>query len=318
MLTDLKSLLNRFPGKYFVYCFAYGSGVFQQAGRTDRAMVDLIFVVNDTRMFHRDNLSANPGDYSAVRWLGASAVSSIQTSFGANVYFNTLVTVGDLTFKYGVIDAADFCRDLQTWCTLYVAGRLHKPVVALHDAGGLSDLVARNLKSAVHAALLQLPDKCAEPDLYAAIAGLSYRGDFRMVIGEDKNKVANIVRPQIEQFRSLYASVFESMSDRLSVSATVEQDKSVDSNFYHLQMLPENVKNVLLGSHKGKRNSENVALQRLAQRDDVGRIVGNSICRIVFLSSLLQSIKGIPTAGLLKSVVYSYNKLNKMVKSMVL
>lgn len=317
MLTDLKIILDRFPTKYFVYCFAYGSGVFQQAGRTDRAMVDLIFVVNHTRNFHRDNLTANPDHYSALRWLGASAVSSIQTSFGANVYFNTLVTVGDLTFKYGVIDVKDFCQDLRSWCTLYIAGRLHKPVLTLHD-NGLSSLVMCNLKSAVHAALLQLPDKFSEQDLYTTIAGLSYRGDFRMIVGEDKNKVANIVRPQIEQFRLLYTPVFKSMSDRLFINSSVEQDKSVGSKIYHLQMLPENVKNIILGSHKDKCNGGNIVLQRLAKQDDVGQIVGNSICRIVFLSSLLQSIKGIPTAGLLKSVVYSYNKLNKMVKSMFL
>lgn len=318
MLTDLKSILNKFPTKYFVYCFAYGSGVFQQAGRTDRAMVDLIFVVNNTQNFHQDNLIANPDHYSALRWLGASAVSNIQTSFGANVYFNTHVKVGDLTFKYGVIDIKDFSQDLKLWYTLYIAGRLHKPVLTLYDKG-LNDLVMGNLKSAVHAALLQLPDKFSERDLYITISGLSYRGDFRMFIGEDKNKVANIVQPQIEQFRMLYTPVFKLMSDRLFINSFVEQDKSVESKCYHLQRLPQNVKNILLGSYKNKIcNDENVVLQGLAKQDDIDKIVGNSICRIVFFSSLLQSIKGIPTAGLLKSVVYSYNKLNKMVKSMLL
>ncbi|VVC26452.1 Phosphatidate cytidylyltransferase, mitochondrial [Cinara cedri] len=315
---DLKSILNTFPSKYFVYCFAYGSGVFQQAGRTDRAMVDLIFVVNNTYDFHRNNLIVNPDHYSALRWLGASVISSIQTSFGANVYFNTHVRVGDLKFKYGVIDVNDFCQDLQSWCTLYIAGRLHKPVLTLHDVG-LSDLVMCNLKSAVHAALLQLPDKFSEQDLYTTISGLSYRGDFRMIIGEDKNKVANIVQPQMEQFRMLYTPVFTLMSDRLLfINSFVEQDKSVESKFYHLQRLPKNVKNFLLRSYNKKCDNENSVLQGLAKQDDVGKIVSNSIYRIVFFSSLVQSIKGIPTAGLLKSVVYSYNKLNKMVKSMFL
>jgi len=231
------------------------------------------------------------------------------------------VTVGDsaaTTFKYGVIDVRDFRRDLLRWCTLYTAGRLHKPVVTLlDDRGGLGGLVARNLESAVHASLLQLPEKFAEKDLYATIAGLSYRGDFRMVVGEDKHKVANIVEPQIERFRSLYAPAFRSMSDRLLfVGSFAEQDSSVDGKLYHLQRLPANLKNIVLSNRRdGDARSP---LRALAERSDVDKIVRDGVRRIVLYSSLTQSIKGIPTAGLLKSVVYSYNKLNKMVKSMFL
>lgn len=316
MLKDLNRILTGFPSRHFVCCFAYGSGVFQQAGRSDRAMVDLIFVVRDTHGFHRDNLAANPGHYSSLRHLGSSVVSRVQTSFGANVYFNTHVTVGDSTFKYGVIDVRDFRQDLQSWRTLYVAGRLHKPVSTLLLDEGLGRLVAGNLESAVHASLLQLPEKFAENDLYATIAGLSYRGDFRMIIGEDKNKVANIVGPQIEKFRSLYKPALASMSDRLFIDSFVEQDKSSDGKLYHLQRLPTNLKNIVLNN---RRDDDGHSLLRvLAERSDVDKIVCNGIRQIVLYSSLMQSIKGIPTAGLLKSVIYSYNKLNKMVKSMFL
>lgn len=317
---DLNRILTRFPAQHFVYCFAYGSGVFQQAGRTDRAMVDLIFVVDNTHGFHQDNLYSNPDHYSFLRHLGPSVVSDVQKLFGANVYFNTHVTVGDLTFKYGVIDVQDFRSDLQSWHTLYIAGRLHKPVLTLYDQG-LGDLVKRNLKSAVHAALLQLPNRFSEEDLYTTIAGLSYRGDFRMIIGEDKNKVSNIVQPQIEKFRSLYTPVFQSMSHRLSIHcSSLEQENNLESKFYHLQRLPQNLKDLLHRSFKTNNlvSDGDSTFRELAKRDDVGKIVRNGIYRIVFYSSLMQSIKGIPTAGLLKSVIYSYNKLNKMVKSMFL
>lgn len=320
-MADLNRILARFPTRHLTYCFAYGSGVFRQSGRNDRPMVDLMMVVNDTHDFHQENLSANPDHYSALRIAGPSVVSAVQTQCGANVYFNTNVTVDGLTFKYGVVDKTDFTQDLRSWRTLYLAGRLHKPVLLLRDSGLFSELVARNLKSAVHASLLQLPDEFSERQLYSRITGLSYSGDFRMIIGEDKNKVVNIVGPQVEEFRRLYAPILETLGNRLSVNSSVEQDKSVRTKLYHLQRLPQNLKDivVLLASSNGKQcvDSDD-ALRELAKREDLGKIIHNGICRIVFYSSLTQSIKGIATAGLFKSVIYSYNKLNKMVKSMFL
>lgn len=75
-----------------------------------------------------------------------------------------------------------------------MAGRLHKPVRVLECQPGLHSALRSNLSAALTTALLLLPQHFSEEQLYLNLAAISYTGDFRMVVGEDKNKVANIVR----------------------------------------------------------------------------------------------------------------------------
>ena len=64
---------------------------------------------------------------------------------------------------------------------------------------------------AMRAALLMLPDRFNEEDLFLKIAGLSYRGDFRMVFGENPHKVFNIVYAQMEAFKAKYSPVIHDL-----------------------------------------------------------------------------------------------------------
>lgn len=93
--------------------------------------------------------------------------------------------------KYGVIAERDLCDDLLDWSYLYIAGRLHKPVLWLKspDEESTRSALKENLNNALHTSLLLLPDSFTKEELYTCVTSLSYIGDFRQYVGEDRNKV---------------------------------------------------------------------------------------------------------------------------------
>ncbi|KAI1642919.1 mitochondrial matrix Mmp37 [Daldinia loculata] len=231
----LRQLLWRFRAP-IRYAFAYGSGVFPQStgGTATEAqikavhpkapvavqraqdgspkMIDFIFGVSHTQHWHSLNLMQHRDHYSMLGSLGSGAVSYVQDKMGAGVYFNTNVTVDGILIKYGVVNIDTLCRDLSEWDTLYLAGRLHKPVKILRDDPRVRLANQINLLSALRTALLLLPPTFSEQELYATIAGISYLGDPRMAFPtENPKKVANIVNHNMLNFRRLYAPLVESL-----------------------------------------------------------------------------------------------------------
>jgi len=296
-------VLEKFPQQRSLV-FAYGSGVFLQEGQetTKQNMTDFIIAVKNTEQWHKENLERHPNHYSSLaRALGSEAVARCQENWGARLYFNTLVPFGNGLIKYGVISKEDLITDLTAWESLYVAGRLHKPVNILEqeEDNDLKKSLSTNLNSAVHTALLLLPEKFTEEQLFLTIAGLSYTGDFRMVVGEDKNKVSNIVRPQIERFRQLY---WKRLEGYVKVNEGMcEQDMCKEARSAHIENLPVGVSNKLLVD--GECNFD---------ASKVSTVVG----RIVAGADKTQAAKGILTAGGRKTIVYSFAKLKKMIKSL--
>lgn len=158
----LKGILSRFPKVDFA--MGYGSGVIPQKGYTykspaesqqkqDQPLFDFIFAVSDAKEWHFRNyyLSKHANHYATMfklltgssskiideinvkdqahANLGMKLVDKVQRDYGAQIYYNTSVTVGSHKLKYGVISTEDLCNDLIEWRTLYVSGRMHKPVM---------------------------------------------------------------------------------------------------------------------------------------------------------------------------------------------
>lgn len=215
------------------YAFAYGSGVFPQSKATSggsstlhpnppeaitkvqqggQKMIDFIFGVSYTQHWHSLNLQQHRDHYSALGSLGSYAVGKVQDAFGAGVYFNPYITVNGVLIKYGVVNLDTLCKDLSEWNTLYIAGRLQKPVKILRDNPSVRLANQVNLISAVRTALLLLGDNFTEHELYSTIAGISYMGDPRMSVGgDDPRKVNNIVSNQLPNFRRLYAPLIDNL-----------------------------------------------------------------------------------------------------------
>lgn len=175
-------------------------------------MIDFILATRFTSHFHSLNLGRHKDHYSFLGSLGSSLVSHVNDAYGAGVYFNPYITVNGTLIKYGVVSLQTLHRDLTDWDTLYLAGRLHKPVKILFEEPNIRVANQRNLLSAVRCSLLLLPPTFTEKQLYSTIAGLSYKGDPRMDYGsENPKKIDNIVNHQIRNFRLLYHDLLMSL-----------------------------------------------------------------------------------------------------------
>nr|XP_046194775.1 phosphatidate cytidylyltransferase, mitochondrial [Oncorhynchus gorbuscha] len=318
-----RRILSQFPQDISL-AFAYGSGVFKQNGTSQgqmgKNMLDFVFAVDDPVTWHTMNLMQNRKHYSVLKFLGPRKISRIQEEHGAGVYYNTLVPVDGRIMKYGVISTDSLIDDLLHWKTMYIAGRLHKPVKILvqGENGKMRAALVGNLKSAVTASFLMLPESFSEEDLLLQIAGLSYAGDFRMVIGEDRSKVANIVKENVQHFRILYNNILQECPQVVykPQQGKLEVDKSPEGQFVQLMALPRTLQQRItrLVDPPGKNRDVEEILLQVAQDPDCGSVVQQGISSIVKSSSITQTAKGIATAGLLKSLSYSTKKLQKMWK----
>lgn len=213
--NELRELLRAQLWKFeapIKYAFAYGSGVFSQGKskkKTTEQPVSLIFGVSYPDHWHSLNMRQNPHHYSALRRLGSDAVTFVQEHIGAGLYFNAPVDMGGVKIKYGVVSMKTLLQDLHKWDSLFLAGRLHKPVKILRDEPRARLVNQSNLLSAVRTALLILPEEFTELDLYSTIAGISYMGDAKAAVRQNREKVGHIVTHQFLNFRNLYSPLLD-------------------------------------------------------------------------------------------------------------
>uniref|UniRef100_A0A7I4Y009 Phosphatidate cytidylyltransferase, mitochondrial n=1 Tax=Haemonchus contortus TaxID=6289 RepID=A0A7I4Y009_HAECO len=316
---EYEDLISVLPLSTVEYAFAYGSGALQQKGENkSEKMIDFVLCTSDPVSFHKENIKKNSSHYSLLRCIGANTLAQFQTRIAAHVYYNTHVHIGNRRIKYGVISTEDLNRDLLDWRWLYVAGRLHKPVLDVRPTAAIASNVEENRRCALQAALLLLPDSFDLEKLYQKIVSLSYTGDFRMYVGEDKDKIKKIVLGCMEYLSEVYDPLLASDSRLVVQNGSVLQDGSTAAIYHRLNLLPSTVLERIQTNwnkrNKWQKDREEV-LFSLAHRHDVTLHVEGAISSIVAPAAISQTLKNAASAGFSRSVMYSLAKLAKMVKS---
>jgi translocator assembly and maintenance protein 41 len=232
-------------------------------------MIDFVLTPRFSQHFHSLNLREHRDHYSFLGSLGSGVISHVQDKYGAGAYFNPYIIVNGTLIKYAVVNYETLHRDLTEWDTLYLAGRLHKPVKVLFEEPNLRVANQRNLLSAVRCSLLLLPPTFTEKQLYSTIAGLSYQGDPRMQYGsENPKKVDNIVNNQLRHFRYLYHDLIMSLpnirylDDQAThklgwmeddkVDIKLEQDMDPERRANMVRRLPKKFREKVYFQYRGK------------------------------------------------------------------
>ncbi|KAL8253620.1 hypothetical protein R6Q59_031841 [Mikania micrantha] len=318
--NNLGSLLKILPPVEF--CCVYGSSI--HPNNNDKAsMEDYILGVSNPQQWHSENLKMNRAHYSS--WMaslgGAKLITKAADQIGVGVHFNPFVSWNDKMYKYGVVCMNDLLEDMLSWKRFYLSGRLQKPVRIIVDNMEITNANLINLRAASSAALLLLPSKFTEMELYAKICGLSYMGDLRMLFAEDKTKVKKIVEGQFELIRNMYKPLIDDYSSKqlLSLSScgyhqmNMSQDCSLSATSSIVSSLPESVRSQM-GLGKAVLEGQ-ISKFTIGSREEAAALMQKVLRRRVMISSARQAVAGFITAGAVHGIKYLGKKMMKAWKS---
>ena len=200
----------------------------------------------------------------------------------------------------------EFLKDLQQWRYLYVAGRMHKPVLHMFQpTGSILKFIHLNYSHALHTALLCLPRNFSAIDLLKEIVAISYRGDLRMAFAEDPQKIHRIVGGQYELLWNIYHPLLTDLSTTDASRTRFTQDVSPFARLSLISKLPMNLY---------RRLSRQLDPFELVKRPDesfIPKTIHGLLASIVHRPAIIQPVKGLFTTGITKSFFYSLHKLKR-------
>ncbi|KAH0972735.1 hypothetical protein GBA52_024891 [Prunus armeniaca] len=181
----------------------------------------------------------------------------------------------------------------------------HSEVHVLLDNLDIENVNSVNLRAAMSAALLLLPSKFTEEELYAKICSLSYMGDLLMLFAEDRNKVKKIVQGQFELFRPMCKPFIEEYETkellRRSLSGNTQPIISQDGGLLAarslVSSLPQMVRSQMgmkLGEKKVLCDSGRVIQEIvIGSKDEAAKCMQTILQRKVMVSSARQAVSGL-------------------------
>ncbi|WVN89402.1 uncharacterized protein L203_104625 [Cryptococcus depauperatus CBS 7841] len=318
---------------------AYGSGVMPQAtlkppsSDKSKPLTDLLLSTPDVEAFHKVNMQQNPEHYPVyARLMGSRAVAKVSERWGAGIWYVTQVDISGTYVKYGVMSTSSLEEDLHDWTTFYLSGRLQKPVLTLLPAPfTLQAALNANTRSALSLSLLLLPSCFTEDQLWEQIARLSYSGDPRMSIpgAENPEKVRNIVQgPGARQgFRELYGGLLRQKRVRRkgkdgewewegNGEAKFTQPTDMEHLCHLVSTLPKTLR-LALTRHYASSTEKPLTISTWTQPlsdPKFRQVVNRELQKIIHGPALKQSVKGLFTAGPVKSFWYAWAKFGKWFK----
>lgn len=147
-------------------------------------------------------------------------MTALADTVGAGVHYNTLIPwrhqpnpANFGSFKYGVISVNRLREDLSHWTDMFVAGRMQKPVALVGAADPrVAAAAADNIRAALAAALLLLPETFSASQLHETLCGLSYHGDIRLaLLAEDVEKIKRIAAGSRAGLARLYGDAMKEL-----------------------------------------------------------------------------------------------------------
>ncbi|VDN29414.1 unnamed protein product [Gongylonema pulchrum] len=171
----------------------------------------------------------------------------------------------------------------------------------------------------MQAALLLLPDKFTLDQFYAEIVSLSYRGDFRLLFGEDRAKIRKIAEGSRAELEQIYLPLLKTSNDVSVQYSNVEQDTRSAAMYDRIVQLPVNILRNLqhqFNSRSGMQNDVEEIAGWLSQQVHGSKHISDIIEDIVRRSAWQQTVKNAFSAGATRSLAYSFAKLVKMLKSL--
>ncbi len=282
----------------------YGSGVKPQAGYTeqDKKQIDLFIVVQDLKRWHEENQVLNPNHYTFTSRLFFELPTKCQ-HMGTDICYIPYLKHKNSVFKIGIIEEKDLLNDLNEWTSFFLAGRFQKDVLVLKSDEKIREAMERNRKNAMIISLILLDEKHLNvKDLITQIVSLSYIGDPRMHFAENPEKIQNIVNGSFEELKQIYQDedfYFIRENDSIEIDYTEIFD-------YGIQEMPKNIQKIFQNL-----NTMNI---NLLSKEDLLLLQKSLLQYFKSLnkrSGTLQAMKGILTAGPVKSLEYGLEKLKK-------